>query len=97
VALDDIIKNFVILDIIMISSMGDHMICSSHPIFISNDNERISYEEHDCDFYKSEVKTDKYQIFLFFKFMEQFSTYSLDKIILKIQKDLVQSIFKKND
>ncbi len=96
-ALEDNIKNFVILDIMMISSMGDHMICSSHPIFISQDQERmlISYEEHDCDFYKSEIKTESYEIFLYFKYMEQFSTYSLDKIILNIQKKFVHSIFKK--
>lgn len=96
IALNESIFNISILDITVLSYKGDHVICDSHPLLIFPDNSRISYEEMDCEFMMAQIKTENYEIFVYFKYSDEYAIYCLDKLLLRVEKKFIQKIFKNN-
>ena len=47
----DSINNFMIFDIMFLTSNGDHVLCDSKPIILRPDKSRIDYDEYNSDHY----------------------------------------------
>ncbi len=95
IAMKEKIYNILIIDITLLSYKGDHIICESFPLILKKDEERISYEQYDCEFLIGKIKSEFYDIQINFKFSNEMSFYCLDKIILVVDKKFIEKIFKK--
>ena len=91
----DVLENFLIFDIVLLSYNGDHVLCESKPIIIRKDNNRVDYDENDSNHFISIVKENKYMIIFKFNINEKTNYYALIYTELRLNKKYIESIFKK--
>ena len=91
----DIINNFMIFDIMLLTYNGDHVLCDSKPIILKQDNNRIDYDEHNSEHYIGIVNDDNYFIEFNFNINKEENYYALIKTEMKINRKYIENIFKK--
>ncbi len=91
----DILVNFLIFDIVLLTYNGDHVLCESKPIILRKDNNRVDYDENDSNHYIAIIKENKYNIIFKFNINEGKKYYALVYTELRLNKKYVESIFKK--
>ena len=91
----DVLENFLIFDIVLLSYNGDHVLCESKPIIIRKDNNRVDYDENDSNHFISILKENKYMIIFKFNINEKKNYYALIYTELRLNKKYIESIFKK--
>jgi hypothetical protein len=93
--MNELLNNFLIFDMVLLSYQGDHVICDSTPLILKPDEGRVSYEEYDCHFFFGEINKPNYNVLFTFKFSNEMNFHCLDGIEIKVNQKFIESIFKK--
>ena len=91
----DSINNFMIFDIMFLTYNGDHVLCDSKPIILRKDDTRIDYDEYNSDHYIGIINDDNYCVEFIFNINKELNYYALIKTELRVNRQYIESIFKK--
>lgn len=91
----DVIENFMIFDIVMLSYNGDHVLCESSPIVVNEDKTRVDYDDYNCKHYIASISDTRYTAVMKFNFSKEHKYYALVYVEIRFDRKFIESIFKK--
>lgn len=98
IAFSEDIKDLLILDLILLSYKGDHVVCESHPIKLVIDSDRvITYEQEVFEYFTASFTSEKISGVIDFKYSKAHSDriFCVDRLELRLNTVYLAKVFKR--